>query len=430
MRESRPGNLWNAEQLPRGFSILLGVDIGERFHDKIRGELQKIDPPVSLELKTVDAGENRAVLHIQVPGNTGLYRYEGRPYVRFGASTSLMPEETYQQRLLERRHSITRWENQPASHFSIDDLDHQEITRTINEAVTNGRLTDPETRDPYSLLQGMNLIVDDQLLNAAVVLFGNPQRLETWYPQCRLRMARFRGTSKAEFIDNRQAIGNNFELIRRAQQFLLEHIPVASRIDPGQLERIDTPLYPPEAWREALVNAFTHRDFAEAGGSVDIAIFEDRLEITSKGGLRFGLTVENLLQSHQSRPWNPLVNHAFYLRGLIENWGRGTIRIIELATRAGLPQPQFEDQRIASVVRLLSSYQTPPVPWPDDLTPLQIQVLSVLQENGPLSISQIDNRLPVAVGGRGIQRVLRSLREYGLIELIGEKRGARWMRAK
>lgn len=145
--------------------------------------------------------------------------------------------------------------------------------------------------------------------------FSGTHRLPVWYPQCHLRLARFKGLTKTEFIDNRQAAGNVFELYRLAQQFLIEHIPVAGRIVPEQAERIDTPKYPPDAWREALVNALAHRDYAEASGSVDIALYDDRLEIASTGGLRFGLTVEELTRPHLSRPWNPLIAECFICAG-------------------------------------------------------------------------------------------------------------------
>lgn len=73
------------------------------------------------------------------------------------------------------------------------------------------------------------------------------------------------------------------------------------------------------------------------------AIYDDRLEVTSSGTLHFGLTVESLFEPHESLPWNPLVAQVFYRRGIIEQWGRGTIKMRELTTNAGLPAPEIED---------------------------------------------------------------------------------------
>ena len=107
-------------------------------------------------------------------------------------------------------------------------------------------------------------------------------------------------------------------------------------------ERVDDPLYPPVALREALANAICHRDYSIGGGSVAAAIYDDCLEVTSSGNLHFGLTAEALFAPHESLPWNPLIARVFYRRGIIEQWGRGTIRMAELATSAGLSEPEIE----------------------------------------------------------------------------------------
>ena len=125
------------------------------------------------------------------------------------------------------------------------------------------------------------------------------------YPQCALRMARFRGSDKSEFLDNRQEIGNAFDLFQRAQRFVRDHLPVAGRVLPNVFERVDDPLYPPAALREAVANALCHRDYSIAGGVVSIAIFDDRLEISSTGVLPFDLTPE---------PWPSRTLHALGTR--------------------------------------------------------------------------------------------------------------------
>lgn len=169
-------------------------------------------------------------------------------------------------------------------------------------------------------------------VNAAVVLFGKTQPLLPHYPQCVLRMARFRGRDTSEFLDNRQELGHAFDLFQRAQRFWRDHLPVAGRIVPQLFERIDDPLYPPAALREALANALCHRDYSIAGGAVSLALFDDRLETSSTGVLPFDLTPADLARPHRSRPWNPLIAQVFYRRGIIEIWGRGTLKMAELTT--------------------------------------------------------------------------------------------------
>src|SRR4051794_2248678 len=75
------------------------------------------------------------------------------------------------------------------------------------------------------------------------------------------------------------------------------------------------------------------------------------VEITSTGPLPFGLTPEDLTRPHQSRPWNPSIAGTLFRRGIIETWGRGTLKIIELAQTTGLPEPEFEATRHTVTVR-------------------------------------------------------------------------------
>jgi predicted HTH transcriptional regulator len=98
---------------------------------------------------------------------------------------------------------------------------------------------------------------------------------------------------------------------------------------------------PVEALREALANAFVHRDYCIGGGSVGVAIYDDRLEISSTGQLHFGLTPEILFGPHESKPWNPMIASVFYRRGIIETWGRGIQKITRLLQEAGQELPEL-----------------------------------------------------------------------------------------
>ena len=158
-----------------------------------------------------------------------------------------MSADEYNRMLFERMHSEQRWENQPADGWTVADLDTTEIQRTVAEAVRRGRLEETLSRDPSDMLRGLGLLRDDVLLRAAVVLFGDAQRLEFDMPQCLLRVARFRGIDRMEFLDNRQFNGNAFTLFGNAEKFLRDTLPIAGRFEDDRFERIDEPLYPPLA---------------------------------------------------------------------------------------------------------------------------------------------------------------------------------------
>lgn len=334
---------------------ICGQDFGHDTLDDIAHELRKIDPqvPINPEVVTLDTGRCVIVLNVPV-GSGGPYRYEGRPYVRMGSTTVVMGHEELERQVLARREPANRWESQP-SRVRLDALDLAEIVRTTDEGIRRARLIDPGTRDPLDLLRGLGLTTDGAaFINAAVPLFGRGDRLLPGYPQRQLRMARFRGTTTAEFEDNRHALGHIFELMQLAQSFLRIHLPVAGKVVPSLFERVDDPLYPLEALREALANAFCHRDYQLAGGAVTLAVFDDRLEITSTGSLPRGVRLADLGRPHSSHPRNPSIAYVMYRRGLIEQWGRGTLKIRELVERAGLPSPEFEERTGELVVRFFS----------------------------------------------------------------------------
>lgn len=388
----------------RGGTVLFGVEadgrvvgqhVGERTVEDLVQEIGQIDPPVFPAVERVGLGDGREVLVITVPRGPGRpYSHRGVAYRRVGSVNARMSRDEYNRMLLESLHAERRWENEPAEGWVVADLDTDEIVRTVEEAVRRGRAEDPGTRDPALLLRGLALTRDGVLLRAATVLFGRDAALEVRAPQCLLRVARFRGVDRTEFLDNRQFHGNVFTLLQRAERFLRDSLPVAGRVMPGLFERIDDPLYPLLALREALANALCHRDYSIGGGSVGVAIYDDRLEVTSSGSLHFGLTPEALLEPHESLPWNPLIARVMYRRGLIEQWGRGTLKIVELMEQAGLPRPAIEDAGGCVTVRFLPTRYVPPQRVAHDLSDRQRAVLAMLEANlGGLALRDMLGRL-------------------------------------
>jgi ATP-dependent DNA helicase RecG len=181
-----------------------------------------------------------------------------------------------------------------------------------------------------------------------------------------------------------------------------------------------------EALREALVNAFCHRDYAIVGGAVSLAIYDDRLEIWSDGTLPFGLKAEDLKREHPSRPRNPLIAQVFYLRGMIERWGRGTQKIVELCVKAGHPEPEFGEQAGAVWVRFLPSGYIAPHRVAHDLTDRQREILHVLSKKPSMPLREIRTKMETPPSGRRLREELLHLKKLGLVSSSGHGRGAVW----
>ena len=224
--------------------------------------------------------------------------------------------------------------------------------------------------------------------------------------------------------------------MRRAERFLIDWMPVAGKIVPGQMARIDTPALPVEAVREALANAFIHRDYASAAGSVSVALYDDRLEVISPGELHFGLTPEKLYLPHESKPWNPWIAKVFYRRGLIETWGRGTLKIAGLMQEAGLAAPNLKvsDDFVTMTFDLPASLARSKNDGTSEQTlvktlvktPVKTPNLILRQLAVAPSTAIPELALQLGKSDSAIERAIRKLRAEGKLRRIGPAKGGYW----
>jgi ATP-dependent DNA helicase RecG len=329
---------------------IVGQLVSEQTLHDIAAARDRFEPPIEIEVERVEVSATLALLVLTVAGSNDSvpFTYDGRPFERVGKTTRKMPKERYEALLLERMHSRRRWENQSADRVALKDIDREEVLRIVKNMEGAERLSGPSVRSVADALDRLGLRQDGQLINAAVVLFG--KKFMPDYPQCEIRMARFLGTTKNEFMDERSVRAPAFKLLEEAQLFCQRHLPRAATFVDTQMERVETPLIPPLALREILVNAIIHRDYSNAGGAMFLAIFDDRVEIWSTGTFPRGITPEKLKRRHPSVLRNPIVADAFHRTGLIERWGRGTNRVAEMCKSAGIAPPDFEEIAGAAVV--------------------------------------------------------------------------------
>ena len=174
---------------------------------------------------------------------------------------------------------------------------------------------------------------DGQLVptNAYAILTGNEAVRSV--VQCGV----FKGTTKAVFVDRREFVGTPQELIEESYQYVLRNIHMGARFK--GVYRQDVYEIPPDAVRELIVNAIVHRSYIDHS-SIQIAIYDNRLEITSPGRLPMGQTIERMKQGY-SKIRNEALASAFEYMGYIEHWGSGILRVMQEVRDAGLPEPEF-----------------------------------------------------------------------------------------
>jgi ATP-dependent DNA helicase RecG len=331
-----------------------GTIEGQAVSDKTLREIAqaagRFEPPADVLIHRIEVKAGREVVALVVEDGRDVrpFTYEGRAYERVGSTTRRMPQAKYEKTLLDRAHGTRRWENEPTEGLELRHIDRSEVFRIVEAARSAGRLVGPVGTRLADVLDRLKLRREGKILQAAVVLFGKEFLPD--YPQCELRMARFRGTDKTEFLDQRNVRGPAFKLLEEGQLFCQRHLPIPGKIVPGKLQREDKPLIPPDAMREILVNALIHRDYSIAGGAISLAIFDDRVEVWSAGRFPTGITPAMLTRQHLSVLRNPIIADIFHRAGLIEQWGRGTNRVIEMCHTAGIAPPIFEENGPFAVV--------------------------------------------------------------------------------
>ncbi len=164
----------------------------------------------------------------------------------------------------------------------------------------------------------MNLISSDGTYSNLGLLLSD-QCMHT------IKLAVFDGSTKTVFRDRCELSGSLLTQLEEAYAYIDKYN--RTRAEFQGLERIDNRDYPPEALREALLNAVVHRDYAMSGPTL-ISIFDDRMEILTIGGLVRGISYEDIMLG-VSVPRNAHLANVFYRLKLIEAYGTGVMKMQE-----------------------------------------------------------------------------------------------------
>ena len=259
----------------------------------------RIYPQVTLE--TVDGV---SCIKVAFEGGDKPYYAHGRAYMRVADEDRQLSARELEKIIVDKNQDRLRWDNQPCD-LALDQLDHAKLREFVDRA---GLKWDT----PTNALDKLGLLSGDRLLNAAK-LFFTAEPME-------LRCAVFGTTDSAMIIDRHDTRGDILELIDEAQKYVLKNIHIGMRLE--GLYRKDVPEIAMEAMREAIINAFCHRDYRDPD-YVQVAVYKDRVEIRNPGGLFGGITIADLRKGHISKRRNPLIADLFRRIEMVEAWGRG-----------------------------------------------------------------------------------------------------------
>lgn len=350
------------------------------------------------------------------------FTYRGCPYIRSESTTQIMPREMFNERLKDAHPTEFAWENQAALNFATEDLDESKIRGVVRLGVERGRMNAAALVEPVDMiLEKWKLLKDGKPTNGAAALFAKEVKS---YSQFGLKMARFRGTDKNEFIDNKKVEGNFFELLDAGMEFLFKHLSISGKI--VGLRREEKLEIPAEALREATINCLCHRAMEFHNTTPQIAIYNDRIEISNPGRLAAGITPENIKTGHFSHPYNPNIADVLFKSTFLENWGSGVGRILETCKEQGVPEPFWYEH---------DGFVTVTFPMPDTQGDTQADTQGDTQGINDLdkwllnqikSAPSITSEKLASLSGKSVITIKRHLKKMKNVRYVGSGYSGHW----
>ena len=257
----------------------------------------------------------------EIEGNTVIIttviRGTARPY--YLAGKGVRPEGVY---VRQGSSSVPASETAILNMIKETSGDCYEASRSLNQQLTFEKASSYFTKKGIDFgevqMRTLNLIGGDKTFTNLAMLLSD-QCVHT------LKLAIFQGSQKTIFLDRREFSGSLLEQLEEAFSYI--DLLNRTKAEFVGLERLDKRNYPPEAIREALLNAIVHRDYSISASTL-ISIFDDRIEFVSIGGLVRGISFDDIMLG-VSVLRNPRLANIFYRLKLIEAYGTGILKIYE-----------------------------------------------------------------------------------------------------
>lgn len=254
------------------------------------------------------------------------------------------------------------------------------------------------------------------------------------------------------FANGKEYTGSVIEQVEEAYKFVLRNIQLGAKIK--GLYREDVYELPVGAIRELIVNAIVHRNYLE-NSNIQIALYDDRLEITTPGGFPKGISV-GLIREGFSKIRNEALANAFFYMKLIEQWGSGIPRIIQQTKDFGLKELEIVEMESFvrfNLFRTLSKYSelyTEPNDEKfginekyselhieenkekfgikaedfglnsDDYTETEIMILKEIASHPTVTAEELAEKLKITQ--RAVEKQIKKLRDNQIIERVGSKK--------
>lgn len=352
-----------------------------------------------------DAGKD--YLEIVIDAYPYPVNYKGSYYYRSGSTNQELKGSALDKFLLRKQG--LKWDGTPEPYTKLKDLSDSAFN-LFKERASETERFDENIQDDSNedILEKLNLIAPDGNLKKAAVLLFHPKP-DKLFTGASSKIGFFRSDDDLAFQD--EVKGSLIEQAEKVIDLLLTKY-LKAQITYDGLQRKESFPVPPAALREAILNAIVHKDYA-SGIPIQISVYDNQLIIWNEGELPEDWTVAKLKVKHPSRPYNPDIANAFFRSGLIESWGRGTIKILNEAKAAKTPAPVFKYDDSGFYV--IFNFEE---------ISIEQKVLELIKKDSKITGTAIRKELKIS--DSTVKRILKSLQVDGIIQRSGNNRSGVW----
>lgn len=381
-----------------------------------------------LDVVNVDGEKDRILLlHIDLSVDQVIRISNDSTYLRIGDRTKELRGDDL--RNLEYSKSMRHYEDECSMDAEFEDLDTELLEQYRNKINAKN--------DPFEQILAARGFIKKQsgkmrLTNAAVLLFA--KNIQQFYPNCRVRFVRYDGTSADVGTRLNVTKDVNIEqpllkIIDKAQDFISTQLREFTALD-GKTGKFKTvPEYPEFAWKEGIVNAVTHREYAMSGNYIKVSMYDDRLEIESPGRLPNIVTLENIKDTRFAR--NPRISRVLTEFGWVRELNEGVKRIYSDMAEFFLDEPIYSEPEqgvrlilknnivTRSLRQTTRAVENVGVEQWNDLDDLEHLILTMMTSRGAVKRSDIEQY--TGKSGRTVNVRLKHLLELNIIIANGNK---------
>ena len=377
------------------------------------------------------------LLHIQESVDQIIRTYNDKTYLRIGDKTKEMLGDNL--RNLEYEKGSRHYEDELNPYAELEDLD-EELLNAYKKRIGAEGISNHQVLSARGFIRKRDGV--EQLTNAAVLLFA--KNILKFNMNCRVRFIRIDGRKmqvgdKYNVVKDKSIDEPILRLVETSKAFIADQLRVFTRQDRESGRFVETPELPEFPWFEGLINAVAHRDYAASGQFIKVSMFDDRLEIESPGRFPDLVTADNIAYTRFSR--NKTISRVMTEFEWVRELNEGVRKIYSDMKAAGLPAPEYEET--PNTVKLIlrnniderTAHRADKAPFIPADEGINEGINEGLSEDAKQLLACIRNA-PKATqkwyaeetgfSVAKIERMMKKMREAGIIIRKGSKKNGMW----